>query len=90
MQDPDAALKVATKELRAGFAEGLAVRIGLAELDRGDSVAVENTIAKAKAILDATETMGRAENDRHLALCLPRTEGKTEAPWNSLSDVVIC
>ncbi|QKN14337.1 hypothetical protein HR059_07615 [Sinorhizobium meliloti WSM1022] len=52
MQDPDAALETATKELRADFAEGLSVRLGLAELDRGDSVAVEETIAKAKAILD--------------------------------------
>ncbi|MDW9570220.1 hypothetical protein GOA98_24615 [Sinorhizobium meliloti] len=52
MQDPGAALETATKELRADFAEGLLVRLGLAELDRGDSVAVEETIAKAKAILD--------------------------------------
>ncbi|MET4687729.1 hypothetical protein [Sinorhizobium fredii] len=52
MRDPDAALETATKELRADFAEGLSVRLGLAELDRGDSVAVEETIAKAKAILD--------------------------------------
>lgn len=51
-QDPDAALEMATKEMRADFAESLSVRIGFAELDRGDSVAVEETIAKAKAILD--------------------------------------
>ncbi|MCZ7885394.1 hypothetical protein [Agrobacterium salinitolerans] len=50
--DLDGALEKATRSMRADFAEGLAARLGLSELDRGDSVAVEETIAKAKAILD--------------------------------------
>ncbi|MDQ0318968.1 hypothetical protein QO002_001106 [Pararhizobium capsulatum DSM 1112] len=38
--------------MRANFAKGLAVRLGLSERDHDESVAVEETIAKAKAILD--------------------------------------
>lgn len=56
--DLDKTLEAATKEMRADLAEGLGVRLGLGELDRGDSVAVEDTISKAKAILGATKTMG--------------------------------
>lgn len=50
--DLDGALEKATRSMLADFAEGLAVRLGLSELDRNDSVSVEETIAKAKAILD--------------------------------------
>lgn len=51
-KDLDVALEKATKEMRADFAERLAIRLGLSELDRSDLVSVEETIAKAKAILD--------------------------------------
>lgn len=64
MQNPDAALETATKELRADFAEGLSVRLGLAEFDRGDSVAVEETIAKAKANLEWGECLAACSAGR--------------------------
>ncbi len=51
-KDLDGALEKATRSMRANFAESLAARLGLSELNRDDSVSVEETIAKAKAILD--------------------------------------
>jgi hypothetical protein len=48
----DGALEKATKELRADCAEGPSARLGLSEQYRGDSMSVEDMIARAKSILD--------------------------------------
>lgn len=55
-KDLDTALVKATEELRANFAENLAARLGLSERDRGDSIFVEKTIAKAKSFSTALQT----------------------------------